>query len=198
MKTSTLLILGTLLLQLNSFATKHNINTSGTTYSPSTLAAQVGDTLVIQASNMHPCVQVSETSWNNNTATELSGGWGTKNSNFEYVITTNADIYYVCANHVGSGMKGKVTVTTPTGIEVNNSSIINVFPVPVNNKLTVTISSLPTANMEIYDLKGQLIYTTKLFNGNNNLDLDLPAGNYIYQIYSNENAVVKVGKIIRL
>ena len=108
-------IYSTILLTIAAFAmnaTSYTITTSGFSYSPSTLTVTVGDVVTISASGTHPLAEVSQTTWNANGTATLSTGFGNKTSSYTFTISSTNSIYYVCTNHVGSGMKGQITVST--------------------------------------------------------------------------------------
>ena len=73
-----------ILLSYSAFSVSHTILISGTTYSPSSINVDVGDTVTISATSGHPLVQVDSTTWQANGTTELVGGWGTKTSNYTF------------------------------------------------------------------------------------------------------------------
>jgi plastocyanin/adenosine/AMP kinase len=111
MKTKYNLIFFFILLFSQLNATNYSIATTAQhTYSPSSLTINVGDVVTISASNVHPLVQVDQSTWNVNGSAPLSNGWGTKTSNYSFTATTVTTIYFVCQNHVGLGMKGKIIV----------------------------------------------------------------------------------------
>ena len=72
MKKQYLLFIFTLLIGSGLHATDHTIVTSGFTYSPSTLAAAIGDNVTIVASGNHPTTEVSEETWNANGTTSVT------------------------------------------------------------------------------------------------------------------------------
>ncbi len=141
-------------------ATSHSINIGNFVYSPSTLYVQVGDTVNIQASDMHPCMQVSKTDWASGTTTALPAGWGSKNANFFVVIADTNAIYYLCANHGPDGMKGRIlngTNNLKTHSAIANSGI-SVFPNPASHVLNFTSSaSLENGEWKLIDLQGKTV-----------------------------------------
>lgn len=182
------------------FATIHTVNILGFTYTPATTNAFVGDTVVIEATGNHPLVQVDLATWTANGNTPMGGGWGTKTSPYQFVITGLGDIYFVCQNHVASmGMKGKIAVTAPTGLnELAIGSAISVFPNPaVNGIFTVnTGENAPVAlSLQVFNTAGQLAEKYTLNKGVNSLTTQLPAGAYFYTISNGSNAVITSGKL---
>lgn len=140
-------------------ATSHSINIGNFVYSPATLYVQVGDTVNIQASDMHPCMQVSKTDWASGTTTALPAGWGSKNANFFVVIADTNAIYYLCANHGPDGMKGRIlngTNNLKTHSAIANSGI-SVFPNPATDVIHFTSkSNLENGQWKLIDLQGKI------------------------------------------
>src|ERR1700757_1386239 len=132
-------------------ATKYTIVTSGFTYSPATVNAVVGDPISLAASTTHPAVQVDQTNWNANTPTPMAGGWGTQTSAYTFTITTVADIYYGCANHMSTHqMKGMITVTSVGITSYNAGYAISLYPNPViNGEFTVKAEGFSGSNGKV-------------------------------------------------
>ena len=183
-------------------ATSYTITTSGFSYSPATLNALVGDVVTISASGTHPLAEVSQATWNAAGTATLSSGFGNKTSTFTFTITAATDIYYVCTNHVGSGMKGKILVGT-VGVkeEVETISNISLFPNPAKNQFAVKFNSTDngTITAKVYSICGQEIESlvvNKEFNvGITTLNFDLqnriPAGVYFVQLNYNSKKVTR-------
>jgi len=190
------------ILAISMKATSYTITTSGLSYSPSTLTVTVGDVVTISASGTHPLAEVSQATWNANGTATLSTGFGNKTSTYTFTITAATDIYYVCTNHVGSGMKGKIIVST-VGIKEQNESIANVslFPNPAKDQFSVKFNSTENGNVtvKLYSICGQEIESlvvNKDFNaGVTTLNFDLqnriPAGVYFVQLNYSSKKVTK-------
>lgn len=163
-----------------------NIVISGFSYSPSATTGSVGDVVTIQASASHPLVQVDQPTWNANGSTAMSGGWGTQTSNYTFTITTVADIYYVCANHVGSGMKGMITVTASGISQVTAAAYsISLFPNPVTSgEFTVKAEGYNGTDGKIllYNAAGQVLETHPLSGVSTPVRTKLPSGAYFYTV----------------
>lgn len=101
-----------LLFAFSASATIHEVSTSGITYNPNVVNATVGDTVSFTIPSNHPTREVSQSTWNANMSTVLAGGFGTFDVNFQLIITEDMlpVVYYVCVNHIGSGMKGLINV----------------------------------------------------------------------------------------
>ncbi len=194
-----------ILLTIATFAmnaTSYTITTSGLTFSPSSLNALVGDVITINASGNHPVSEVSQATWNASGTTTLSTGFGNKTSAFTFTITSATNIYYVCANHVGSGMKGTITVGT-VGVAEQNEAIANVslFPNPAKDQFSVKFNAASNGNVtaKVYSICGQeiesLVVNKEFYAGVTTLNFDLrnkiPAGVYFVQLNYNSKKVTK-------
>ncbi|HLF13400.1 MAG TPA: plastocyanin/azurin family copper-binding protein [Bacteroidota bacterium] len=108
-------------------AIKHTVTTSGFTFSPATLTITDGDTVVFVLSGIHDAMEVSQATWNVNGSTPLAGGFSVPFGGGEIVPSGTGTHYYVCENHVLSGMKGRIivdpAVLPPSSITV--SSIVD-------------------------------------------------------------------------
>ncbi len=190
------------ILAISMKATSYTITTVGTTYSPASLNALVGDVITISASGSHPLAEVSQTTWNANGTATLSTGFGNKTSNYTFTITAPTNIYYVCTNHVGMGMKGMITVGV-VGVKEETEAISNIslFPNPAKNQFSVKFNSADNGNVtaKIYSICGQEIESfvmNKEFNaGLTTLNFDLqnliPAGVYFVQLNYNSKKVTR-------
>ena len=186
-------------LSTSVWAATHTISISGNTYTPATLTAQIGDVIIIEASQAHPLVQVDLATWNNNGTTPVGGGWGTKTATYEFTILQMGDIHYICQAHASMGMKGKITVFSPTAIpELSLGTSISLFPNPVENGTfnVVTQDNAPDGlNLQLFNTLGQIAEKHTLATGVNTFASTLPAGAYFYAITNKNQAIVRTGKL---
>jgi plastocyanin len=197
MKKLYVLIFSMLLFAFSVKSATITISVSGFTFTPSLTNAAVGDTLNFpNASFTHPHVQVSQATWMASGATPLAGGWGTKTSAFTYVITAPGDIYYVCANHVGSGMKGLVVVSASSVSEVNAQANLNLLTNMINgNELTVNNSSGKNSSLLIFDMSGKQVQVNELTaETRQSVAVNLPKGIYLYRFIT-EGRISPSGKL---
>jgi len=181
-------------------ATSYTVTISGFAYTPSTLNVLVGDVVTISASGNHPLAEVSQATWNAAGTATLSSGFGNKTSTFTFTITAATDIYYVCTNHVGSGMKGKILAGT-VGVKEETDAISNIslFPNPAKNQFSVKFNSNGNVSAKIYSICGQeiesLVVNKEFNDGVTTLDFDLqnliPAGVYFVQLNYNSKKVTR-------
>ncbi len=152
-------------------ATSYTITIVGTSYSPSTLAAVVGDVVTIQASSTHPLVEVDLATWNANGNTPKAGGWGVKTSDYTFTITNANTIYFVCQAHASLGMKGQITITTSIAKEVSSISNISLYPNPAKDKVFIKFTATDSGS-----LKGKLFNVTGAEVPLTSIDEDYEAG----------------------
>lgn len=136
MKTLIISIVTGFVLLASIKADSYTVAIDGTSYQPDSLQVQQGDTVTIEASGTHPLVQVDSTTWETNGTTPLNTGWGTKNDNYTFTVSSSQTIYYVCDNHVTFGMKGRIFIestlsgTHPSRVAPEN---VQIYPNPSSN-----------------------------------------------------------------
>lgn len=142
--------------------------------------------VTIQASTTHPLVQVDQATWNADGTTAMSGGWGTQTSNYTFTITATGDIYYVCSMHVGSGMKGMISVSAAGISQVTAAAYsISLYPNPVTSgEFTVKAEGYTGSDgkVMIYNTAGQLLESHTLSGVSTPVRTRLPAGAYMYTV----------------
>jgi plastocyanin len=186
------------------FSNKVTISNSGFTFSPADVTINLGDTVVFALAGSHDAVEVSESTWTVNGNAPLPGfsvpfGGGT-------VTGLTAGVhFYVCEPHASSGMKGKITVTGPSGIDPAGSfdNYFILYPNPVIEKFSLKSRSSFTGNenptiVEIYNILGMKVYEIQGVNIKDTPEIDLaafPSGQYIVRI-SNDKDVYS-GRFIK-
>jgi len=169
-----------LCLSGSAFATQHIVTTSGFTYSPDMIMAEVGDQIVFNvAFSSHPTVQVSEATWNADGSTPLAGGFNrSSGTSFTLTVQDTGTIYYVCSFHVRSGMKGMIMVSAPTATRPRIASQ-PAYPNPATLQLTLP-EGMGSGIARILTNSGQEILRRTVEPGQRNLPLaGLPAGSYV-------------------
>jgi plastocyanin len=182
MKKHYLLFILSLLFGTGLFATDHTIVTAGFTYSPSTLAAAIGDNVTIVASGNHPTTQVSQETWDGNGTTPLPDGFGTNTSSFTFTIEEAGTIYYVCDNHVGAGMKGQINVSTVGVDEYVDEVNVDFGAMPITDgTLTYAIEAPENAvkSISVVGLNGQQVLEAEVTSSEGRLELNARPGVYI-------------------
>lgn len=144
----------------------HHVTNSGFTFTPDTLTVQPGDTVLFSLATIHNAREVTQATWNANGLTS-NGGFETAFGGGQVVLTNAGIYYYVCANHGGSGMKGTITVVTPTGVLSSGAgtpvqfALLQNYPNPFN-PTTVIRYAVPvesSVRLSIYTINGDEIAT---------------------------------------
>ncbi len=173
----SLLVCSSLLAQ-----TSHTITASGLNYSPANITVSLGDTIKFSVGPTHPTTQVSQSTWNANGSTPLSGGFNFPSGTGSFVASNVQTYYYICENHISSGMKGQVTAAS-IGLTENSLSGPVIYPNPVKEVLHFELPQADYLQAGIYDLAGKLLAEIELSSAvDNNYQVDvsaLPAGKYI-------------------
>jgi plastocyanin len=186
MKKSTLMLAVLLFAASQTIlAANINITISGFAYSPAAVDAAIGDVVMIAASGTHPLVQVDQTNWNANSPTPV-GGWTNQTTAYTFTVTTSGTFYYGCANHMGIGMKGYVTMS-PSGIQqvIASSYHINLFPNPITNaEFTVKAEGYTggEGKVLVYNEVGRLVESHNLDGSTTLVKTQLPSGLYFYTV----------------
>jgi plastocyanin len=182
-----------------AFSTTVTITNSGTTFTPSTVTIQLGDTVKFQLASMHNATEVSQATWEANGNTPLPG-FATEFGGGTVTGLTAGTHYYVCTPHASIQMKGKIIVNPATGIGNNQSDNgqISIYPNPTTGKFVVqyhgskSVSENNTSVIRVYNLSGEVLNSMPVLNDETTVNISaLPAGNYIVRINDNENIFTK-------
>lgn len=171
--------------------TRHVISSSGLEYTPDSLVVMVGDTIEFDVGASHPTTQVSQSTWQSN-GTNSNGGFDFSNGQGEFVVQNQGTLYYVCVNHVSSGMKGRIFAMPSIGNDEKALSEFQAYPNPVQDFLFLNMPVQPEVETAgIYNLKGQLVKAIALDNISGPLRVNtsqLQEGIYILQIKNGNTA----------
>jgi plastocyanin len=156
-------LLFVLLLCGTASAATHTIVDSGTSFSPSTLNINVGDTVVFSLSTMHNAVEVSQTTWNNNGNTS-NGGFNLPFGGGTVIFPVAGTYYYVCAPHASAGMKGiiNVVLTTVTTGGINPTTLCKGAAVVVPFTATGAFGSGNVFTAQLSDASGSFVSPTNI------------------------------------
>ncbi len=188
-----------LFLTLSSMATDHVISTQGLAYVPANLTVNIGDNITINASSVHPTTEVSQATWEANGTTALVGGFGTNTASFSFTVEEVGTIYYVCDNHILSGMKGLINVL-PVGIdEFTDSYGFNLNSNPLVAGLlgyTLEDEALIGSQLEMFDLSGKLVFQERLVSASSTFQTNLKVGVYLLVLRRNDEAILLSEKVL--
>jgi plastocyanin len=190
----SLALLGTV-----GFCTTWTITNSGFTFSPSTVTINLGDDVNYILESMHNAVEVSQSTWDINGNTALTGGFQTSFGG-GFVSASKLGVgthYYVCSPHASIGMKGTIIVQNPTNIIDNNlSSDFTIYPNPSDNLITIRTNS-NRAGMQFFitDQTGRMVFNGKLVDDSTPIDIShLSPGIYLIKIEGLRKHSIKLVK----
>lgn len=145
--------------------TTHVVQQSGFSYSPETVNIKVGDSVRFEGEANHPIAQVSENTWTNNGTTLLAGGFTFASGSGTVGFPQEGTYYYVCTSHVASNqMKGRIVVSTATGVDDLAADKMIVYPVPLTaDVLTIKLKSgdIQALSVEVFDVTGKMILSSE-------------------------------------
>ena len=133
------------------------VSASGSSFSPATLNVTQGDIVRVETGSDHPVLQVSQATWNTNGSTPLQGGFSYPNGSGTYNVNSSETIYFICTVHIGSGMKGRILVSSTTNIETETiTGSFSLLPNPANDFVNiVNNNNLPVKEIKIIDFSGK-------------------------------------------
>jgi plastocyanin len=196
MKTTTLFVISAFMLLSGLNAqTGHKVTESGFAYSPADLSIATGDTVTFEGTASHPIQEVSEETWTNNGITPLAGGFAFESGSGTVVFPNTGVHYYVCTVHVALGMKGKITVGSPTALNLTELKGTSLYPVPLTgNTLTMNMNKpVQELSVRVYDMAGNtwITETGAAPDGSYRLQCpDLAKGLYFLQLKSGDSETV--------
>jgi plastocyanin len=147
-----------------------NVTASGLTFNPATVNAKVGDQVTFNVSSMHPVLQVSEATYLVNGNTALPGGFSYPSGSGTFNCSQAGTYYYICKNHISSGMKGKIIVSAATGISNSvSTSDFDMFPNPASDYIYLKrIGTTALVSAIVYDVSGKAILKCQIQNTSGN------------------------------
>lgn len=167
----------------------------GFAFSPDSINIPLGYNILFDLGVIHNAVEVSQETWETNGNTPLDGGFAVP---FGGGLVTSDMLpegthYYVCTPHAEGGMKGMIVVQGPSGVPANPlTESISVYPNPSQGKFQVDLSDTQFTNdytVEIYNTRGQKIFTSSQNIQQTSLNLDLsahPAGIYFIKLFEGD------------
>lgn len=181
---AVLLFIATLGAQAQTITSMSNF-----TWSPSTLTITAGQTINFVVTGNHHAREVSQATWNAN-GTTSNGGFDFLAGTSPLTLTIPGTYYYVCVPHVGSGMKGTITVETGTGVvEQTAPQPFTVGPNPASDHVTVTSSVTQGTLLSVIDASGREVLAQRL-TGTDRIGVEsLPVGNYTALLRDTEGII---------
>lgn len=162
---------------------KYTVVASGTSFTPSSLTINQGDTVQWNNASGFHNVNGTQTTYPSNPES-FGNGPASAPWTYVFVFNTVGTYNYRCDVH-GVGMSGTITVQATTAVnETKNNVLLNVFPNPIKEFFTINMSQ-SYKNVYLYSINGELV---KQFAPSNNYYInDLSKGVYILSINIDEN-----------
>jgi plastocyanin len=182
-----------------SFATKHIINTVGSNFSPFLTEAVLGDTIVFNIASGHTATQVSKANWDNNITTG-NGGFDLSAGNNQQLLPVSAgNYYYICQFHGSMGMKGQITVSTPSRTSLYQTAVLSIFPNPVQNSLRWFYGGTDLKYLKLFNISGDVCKSWVIDGNTSSVPVeDFPAGMYFFAGYAESGRQIWIEKIQKL
>jgi hypothetical protein len=166
-------------------------------------APQAGDTAECRVALVKARSTVAGGVFKTNVATGST--WNLATVNMFYLDTLTPDTMYILFSSSSLDRKPKpgsvlriddVSVTLPTGIsETQALNTVSVFPNPSNGKFTIqlsTFANMQLSEMDIYNVFGERIYTSKTIPDKSEVDLSqAPDGIYFMQLRTSQGILIK-------
>lgn len=182
-------------------ATIHIINAQGTNslsnaFVPNVTNAVCGDTIKwVLISGTHTTastsVPVGATPWLEANITP---------SGFMYVVTVAGTYNYTCHPGGGGHMDASIVVSCPAGIPSNNDVILNVYPNPASQSITIENPLFDGGEYQLYltNMLGEIIISTNANTQKEMIDISsIPNGSYLLRVVQNGREGVKKVMIIK-
>jgi hypothetical protein len=132
---------------------------------------------------------VDNTSTTSLTDASVNGNNGTLN-NF---TLTSATSNWLAGSAITTGNTCTVFLSTSN---FDISSNFKIYPNPTTNNVTIDLISIDNSSVEVYDINGRKLFTQKLYNNSNNVNIDnLAVGVYMFKVISAQGSATS--KIIK-
>ncbi|MBN4081515.1 T9SS type A sorting domain-containing protein [bacterium AH-315-C07] len=164
---------------------------------PDTVNATVGDTIHwTWVAGTHEVGPINVSDIPSGAATWVAGPIDVDNTDFEYVVTAVGTYHYVCHPDTPHGENAYIVVTgAATGVQQYNalSNLSFTCPNPSNGKFQFAIGGsqiTKNSKVEIYNLKGQIIYQSVITKTKSDIDLsDQAKGIYLVKFYTGQSVL---------
>jgi len=170
----------------NGFATSYTIINAGLTFSPDSISANVGDTVIFTLATIHTVIEVDQSTWDMNGNTS-NGGFTLGSGGGMMIIDQAKTYYYVCGVHFSFGMKGRIFATNSSGINSPSGATKELEIVCSPGFSSAAIKTkLPAGkenSLRILNMTGKSIYTKSNISDMEYFDLaGVGSGIYIVEI----------------
>lgn len=219
MKWRALLSALTLILAMSPVLTKaqvtHTVNQVGTSFSPTDLTIQVGDTVKwVWSSGFHTVTNgtgAADPSVGTLFDASLNSGF----PQFEFVFTEVGAVPFFCRPHEGVGMKGTVLVedvsTDSPPVAVSTISLHGISPNPFNPRTSIsfTLGQASSVTIDVHDAKGRRVRNLAsgesmesgqrevLWDGLGDSGMAVASGVYFFRVIADGSEQVARGVLVR-
>jgi hypothetical protein len=112
-------------------------------------------------------------------------------TNQVYIATANGDYACEVTYQNCTGTSTCVTVNT-VGVEDATASFASVYPNPVNDLLTITLSDKANAQFELIDIHGKIVISANTITSGQKVDFsNLESGIYFVRLIADNNTMIK-------
>jgi hypothetical protein len=89
----------------------------------------------------------------------------------------------------------RVLVLATSGVNTVSEIPVTVYPVPANNELTIQFENASKANVKVFDMLGNVVYTSVISGNTNTISTSAFAnGVYVLQVFDNYNNLISKAK----
>ena len=116
-----------------------------------------------------------------------------------FTPTTNGMYAVVVTENNCTDTSACFTIST-VGLSAVEKSSVTIYPNPFKNTIRLDVNSLHQAELEgiIYDIMGKVVFQTRLTGSSSTFNLPhLPSGIYFLKIYSTDNEVFLIEKLMK-
>jgi len=131
--------------------------------------------------------------WTYNSTTTI----GSKTMAYSKVLPSSPGIYTFQATYNGTSCSSTFTIVNSLGIsELNNQSLVGVYPNPTENKINVKVDAILLGSIyTLYDNNGKSVLSGKINSENTVIELDnLSGGIYLFSVGENLRQTFKLIK----
>jgi plastocyanin len=196
MKQKLLLPVLLLLAHTAAFSKVWEVKNTGTTFAPSTININLGDSILFVLDRIHNAVEVDKATWDAKGNTPLANGFRTDPGGgmvLKEKLTVGTH-YFVCSPHASMGMLGTIVVNNVTNlVEYDPMANITLFPNPAADVISIRIDpQMVGAPYTISDQAGKEIMNGVIANEVYETNVSaLSKGIYFLQVNGQRKRVLK-------
>lgn len=173
------------------------LTNSGFTFSPDVITMTTDDDIHLVLPSPHTCTEVSESTWNANGNTS-NGGFNYSAGTHTITFSMPGTYYYVCIPHASMGMKGRIIVTSSTGVGEHNALLpMTLSPNPAASTVRLGVqASDASSRIQVLDVNGRLVMESAV-PANGTLDISgLEVGTYTVVLKNGQGDMVSRERLV--